>query len=206
MSFHSLLSLLQDENMSPMDSSDSSDGEAQEPDNETPTSLFDHSAPAQFHLKSSPPATPSTQTSDAQTPSSSAPPTSTAKSSASAAPIISPLVYQTPQGLMYATPSNGGVIFSLAPQSDPNSVHPPQFITIPLSVVTANGQGELDLSKRKWPKISTLRTSSFVCVFNIISFSDPCKRWWNVQYEAFPRWFVAGGFVFGTISYHVFIQ
>lgn len=139
--------------MSPMDSSDSSDGEAQDPDNETPTSLFDHSAPAQFHVKSSPPATPSTQsqqtTSDAPTASSSAPPTSTAKSSASAAPIISPLVYQTPQGLMYATPSNGGVIFSLAPQSDPNSVHPPQFITIPLSVVTANGQGELDLSKRK---------------------------------------------------------
>lgn len=58
--------------------------------------------------------------------------------------ILSPLMYQTPQGMMYATPSNGGVIFSLA-QSDAA----PQFITIPLSVIPANGQGELDLSKRK---------------------------------------------------------
>lgn len=48
--------------------------------------------------------------------------------------------------MMYATPSNGGVILSLA-QGD--SAHP-QFITIPLSMVTsANGQGELDLTKRK---------------------------------------------------------
>lgn len=65
-------------------------------------------------------------------------------------PILSaPLVYQTPQGMVYATPSNGGVIFSLA-QGDPASGQPPQFITIPLSaVMAANGQGELDLSKRK---------------------------------------------------------
>ncbi|KAB0802716.1 hypothetical protein PPYR_04902 [Photinus pyralis] len=65
-------------------------------------------------------------------------------------PILSaPLVYQTPQGMMYATPSNGGVIFSLA-QGDGNSGQPPHFITIPLSaVMSANGQGELDLSKRK---------------------------------------------------------
>lgn len=49
--------------------------------------------------------------------------------------------------MMYAQPNGNGVLFSLA-HGDPNS-NQPQFITIPLSMVTANGQGELDLSKRK---------------------------------------------------------
>ncbi|CAH1986425.1 unnamed protein product [Acanthoscelides obtectus] len=69
-------------------------------------------------------------------------------------PILSPLMYQTPQGMMYAaTPSGGGVILGLA-QPEDGATHP-QFITIPLSMMGAqqhqqNGQSaELDLSKRK---------------------------------------------------------
>lgn len=73
--------------------------------------------------------------------------TSTTTASTSNSTILSPLVYQTPQGMMYATPSNGGVILSLA---QGNGEAGTQFITIPLSMVTAqNGQGELDLTKRK---------------------------------------------------------
>lgn len=74
--------------------------------------------------------------------------TSTSSSSTvTTTPIISPLLYQTPQGVMYATPSSNGMIFSLANSGDPTLG---QFITIPLSLMAAaNGQGELDLSKRK---------------------------------------------------------
>lgn len=59
-------------------------------------------------------------------------------------PLISPLLYQTPQGMMYAQ-SNGGVLFSVA-QGDSNC-HP-QFITIPLSLVANNGKDD-DITKRK---------------------------------------------------------
>nr|CAI5827222.1 unnamed protein product [Callosobruchus analis] len=68
--------------------------------------------------------------------------------------ILSPLVYQTPQGVMYAaTPSGGGVILGVA-QPQGGAAHT-QFITIPLSMMGTsqqerNGQStELDLSKRK---------------------------------------------------------
>nr|CAH7757294.1 unnamed protein product [Callosobruchus chinensis] len=68
--------------------------------------------------------------------------------------ILSPLVYQTPQGVMYAaTPSGGGVILGMA-QPQGGAPHT-QFITIPLSMMGSqpqeqNGQSaELDLSKRK---------------------------------------------------------
>lgn len=149
--------MFQDVNMSPVDSSDSSDGEAQPEDdsltvshsnfkgNNNTTSAFNsHNTTDSGTTK--------TNNNNASTTSGGG---GTAKSQPSSTPVsqqsvLSPLLYQTPQGMMYATPSNGGVIFSLAPQtSDTNAVHPPQFITIPLSVVAANGQGELDLSKRK---------------------------------------------------------
>ncbi|XP_018320946.1 serum response factor homolog [Agrilus planipennis] len=72
--------------------------------------------------------------------------TTTPSTTSQPPPLISaPLLYQTPQGMMYAAHSNGGVIFSLA---QGNSSQPPQFITIPLSLMANNGQ-ELDLSKRK---------------------------------------------------------
>lgn len=58
--------------------------------------------------------------------------------------ILSPLMYQTPQGMMYATPSNGGVLLSLA-QGDPNNKT--QFITIPLSMVSS--EHDPDGTKRK---------------------------------------------------------
>ncbi|XP_018574542.1 serum response factor homolog isoform X2 [Anoplophora glabripennis] len=141
------------ENMSAGDSSDScSDGEM---DTETPLSVFvppdtpsfntmsPPSSPYQPKQRQSSPSTPT----PSSTPSSSSTPTKTSSTASSQPPILSPLVYQTPQGMMYATPSTGGVILSLA-QGDPNSAHP-QFITIPLSMVATNGQGELDLSKRK---------------------------------------------------------
>ncbi|ENN73784.1 hypothetical protein YQE_09615, partial [Dendroctonus ponderosae] len=57
--------------------------------------------------------------------------TKTSSVSTSQGSILSPLMYQTPQGMMYATPSNGGVLLSLA-QGDPNNKT--QFITIPLSM------------------------------------------------------------------------
>lgn len=144
----------QDVNMSPADSSgDSSDGEVQDVDQESlavNTSSFKGTSAA-FNQQHT------TSTSDSGSKntnnSNNAPPSSTTKTQTTASvsqpPVLSPLLYQTPQGMMYATPSNGGVIFSLAPQAESNAVHPPQFITIPLSVVAANGQGELDLSKRK---------------------------------------------------------
>lgn len=145
--------------MSPVDSSDSSDGEAQ-PD-EDPLSAnhssFKGNSLSAFNQHTT--TTDSTSTSTTTTKTSNNPNVSSTNSttksqtstpSVSQPSVLSPLLYQTPQGMMYATPSNGGVIFSLAPQSaDANAVHPPQFITIPLSVVAANGQGELDLSKRK---------------------------------------------------------
>lgn len=136
--------LLQDENMSGGESSDSSDGDAHEDETDgvyAPPASKSGTPPPSM---SSQPATTSSTTTTA--PSTTA--TTTSKSLAtSQPPILSPLVYHTPQGMMYATQSNSGVIFSLA-QTDPNVTHP-QFITIPLSMVTANGQGELDLSKRK---------------------------------------------------------
>lgn len=64
---------------------------------------------------------------------------STTTSTTQAPPLLSPLMYQTPQGMMYATPSNGGVLLSLS-QGDPNSKH--QFITIPFSMVSGNEQQE----------------------------------------------------------------
>ncbi|CAG9822677.1 unnamed protein product [Phaedon cochleariae] len=75
-----------------------------------------------------------------QTPTPTVPPTSSGSKppTSSAPPMLSPLVYQTPQGMMYAaTPSAGGMILSLA-QPDGSSSRP-QFITIPLSMVAANG-------------------------------------------------------------------
>ncbi|XP_019871043.1 serum response factor homolog [Aethina tumida] len=137
-----------DDNMSGGESSgDSSDGEMAEGEN-IPEMLQPPDPPV--YPPKPTPTPPSTSTSQQQKlPTSSKPSTSTAsKSESSTTPsILSPLMYQTPQGMMYATPSNGGVILSLA-QGDASSVHP-QFITIPLSMVAANGQGELDLSKRK---------------------------------------------------------
>lgn len=145
--------MFQDVNMSPVDSSgDSSDGEAQDPEqdplainpsnykgnNNTSSSSFPTSTDSGSKSSNNPSNTSSSTTKTQTT----APATQPS--------VLSPLLYQTPQGMMYATPSNGGVIFSLAPQAEANAVHPPQFITIPLSVVAANGQGELDLSKRKW--------------------------------------------------------
>lgn len=137
--------------MSGGDSSDSSDGEVH--DEETDI-IF---VPPTSKSTPSPSSTPSSQTTSTSTPSTTTSlattsTTTTTSSKSSTFPpaqpsILSPLVYQTPQGMMYATPSNGGVIFSLA-QTNPNGTHP-QFITIPLSMVAANGQGELDLSKRK---------------------------------------------------------
>lgn len=119
-----------------------------------PTSLFSPNgksvtSPATSLPQESPKPSSSSQSPSSQ--SSSDAKQSTQPSSGSQPPSIlsAPLVYQTPQGMVYATPSNGGVIFSLA-QGDPASGQPPQFITIPLSaVMAANGQGELDLSKRK---------------------------------------------------------
>ncbi|CAG9857317.1 unnamed protein product [Phyllotreta striolata] len=77
-----------------------------------------------------------------------APEASASPPPASKSQIMSPLVYQTPQGVVYAaTPGAGGVILSLAPADAASNRA--QFITIPLSMMAANGQGELDLSKRK---------------------------------------------------------
>lgn len=139
--------------MSAGDSSDScSDGEM---DTETPLSVFVPSDTPPFNTMS-PPSSPYQQKQRQSSPSAPTPsttssssttPTKSSSTTPSQPPILSPLVYQTPQGMMYATPSSGGMILSLA-QGDPGSAHP-QFITIPLSMVAANGQGELDLSKRK---------------------------------------------------------
>ncbi|XP_008200863.1 serum response factor isoform X1 [Tribolium castaneum] len=127
-----------DDNMSGGESSDSSDADAHE---DEPEGAF---APPASKAATPPPSSTSSSTATSA-PATTTTTTKSPSSSSSQPPIISPLVYQTPQGMMYATPSNGGVIFSLA-QTD--SAHP-QFITIPLSMVAANGQGELDLSKRK---------------------------------------------------------
>ncbi|XP_028136593.1 serum response factor homolog isoform X3 [Diabrotica virgifera virgifera] len=127
------------------ESSDScSDGEM---DTENPLSVF--TTPDTPNFSSiSPPSSPFSSKPTPTTSSSTPTPSSKPQTSQPNPPILSPLVYQTPQGMMYAaTPSAGGVILSLAP-TDGNSAHP-QFITIPLSMVAANGQGEIDLSKRK---------------------------------------------------------
>ncbi|KAL1506411.1 hypothetical protein ABEB36_005780 [Hypothenemus hampei] len=60
--------------------------------------------------------------------------------------LISPLIYQTPQAMMYASPNNRGVLLSLA-QSDSNVK--PQFITIPLTVVSNEQGSDLDNANRK---------------------------------------------------------
>ncbi|KAK9880395.1 hypothetical protein WA026_010274 [Henosepilachna vigintioctopunctata] len=144
-------------------SGDSSDGENGEGDN--PLQIF---IPPEISLKTSksspenchPPAktsrlsndlnpTTTFSTTNTSTNNKTTPSTST---NSNPPPLISPLVYQTPQGMMYAQSNGGGVLFSLA-QTDPNSSQP-QFITIPLSMVSTNGQGELDLSKRKLPNSS----------------------------------------------------
>lgn len=159
--------LFQDENMSAAESSDSSDNEAADLDQE----MAPKSAPsASFQKQQNSTASSASTSSTAPSNSPKMPPTTASQlnqqnqqqqqqqnqqpnqqqpSQPSNQPsILSPLMYQTPQGMMYATPSNGGVIFSLA-QGDAGLAHPAQFITIPLSVMAANGQGELDLSKRK---------------------------------------------------------
>ncbi|XP_045469228.1 serum response factor homolog [Harmonia axyridis] len=151
-----------DENMSGAESSgDSSDGENGESENPLqlyippeitikPTNSPDSShPPAKTSRMSAESSSTSTSYSSANNVSSTSTKmsSSTATSSTNPPPLISPLVYQTPQGMMYAQPNGNGVLFSLA-HTDPNS-NQPQFITIPLSMVTANGQGELDLSKRK---------------------------------------------------------
>ncbi|XP_074033317.1 uncharacterized protein [Leptinotarsa decemlineata] len=118
-------------------------------DTETPMSAF--AAPDTPSFSSiSPPSSPFPSKTPPVTSVSSTNLSSTTRNQAtsSAPPMLSPLIYQTPQGMMYATaPSAGGVILSLS-QGDGNSSHP-QFITIPLSMMASNGQGELDLSKRK---------------------------------------------------------
>lgn len=149
-------SLFQDENMSPADSSDSSDGEGTEMDvkdeplsmSATIVSKSSISPPSQSTTSGVTQTQPqtTTKTSLQQQPATSS---SASSSTASAASILPPLVYQTAQGMMYATPSNGSVIFSLAQAADPNNLGHAQQLIIPLSVMTANGQGELDLSKRK---------------------------------------------------------
>lgn len=134
--------------MSPADSSDSSDGEGPEMDVKDEYPLLTTSAKSSNSSQSQISATsPAVTTSASATISSKAQQPSASTASATATSILPPLVYQTAQGMMYATPSNGSVIFSLA-QADPNLGHAQQLI-IPLSVMTANGQGELDLSKRK---------------------------------------------------------
>ncbi|KAL3277940.1 hypothetical protein HHI36_013281 [Cryptolaemus montrouzieri] len=153
----------EDENMSGADSSgDTSDGENGDGDN--PLQIY---IPPEITIKpcSSPndTAQPPAKSSRASTQSSASSisyssPTytstsniktssSSSSSSSNPPPLLSPLVYQTPQGMMYAQSNGSGVLFSLA-QTDPNTTQP-QFITIPLSMVATNGQGELDLSKRK---------------------------------------------------------
>ncbi|XP_057652530.1 serum response factor homolog isoform X2 [Diorhabda carinulata] len=129
------------ENISGAESSYSgSDGEM---DTENPSSGFAQSDIPSFSSVSPPSSPfPSSKTPVTSTQSS----TSTTKSQHN--PILAPLVYQTPEGMMYtAAPTTGGVLLSLAP-TDGSNTHR-QFITIPLSMVASNGQGELDLSKRK---------------------------------------------------------
>ena len=77
----------------------------------------------------------------------SSPPESKHSKTSSNSTGLNPLLYSTPQGMMYATASNGGMLLSLA-QTDPNSTQP--FITIPISMVSSNGQGsDLEITKRK---------------------------------------------------------
>ncbi|XP_060523631.1 serum response factor homolog isoform X2 [Cylas formicarius] len=123
------------ENMSGAESSDSG-SDADMNDGESLFVTPDH----EVFSNISPPPSPVRRSSDHQR-------ASPAASPAPAAPtpsLLSPLLYQTQQGMMYATPSNGGVIFSLARSDvDPNQ---PQFITIPLSVVS---QKDAEASRKK---------------------------------------------------------
>ncbi|XP_076253469.1 serum response factor blistered isoform X2 [Rhynchophorus ferrugineus] len=128
------------DNLSGQDSSDScSDAEMNDNDHE-PLSVFvtpDH----EVFSAISPPSSPNDLKSATK------PSTATTTTANPQMPLLSPLLYQTSQGMMYATPSNGGVLVGLT-QND-NTPNQPQFITIPLSMVTANGQSsELDLTKR----------------------------------------------------------
>ena len=148
--------------MSAVDTSESSDNEAPEMEAEYHVSASSPPPPTST-TPSHPPSAKTNvqvQTSASSSPGATTPTSPTAKGGVqppAAASILSPLLYQTPQGMMYATPSNGGVLFSLAPQEPGQG---PQFI-IPLSVMaTANGQGELDLSKRKWPAQGALTSPS----------------------------------------------
>ncbi|XP_017768962.1 PREDICTED: serum response factor homolog [Nicrophorus vespilloides] len=163
-----------DENMSGGESSDSSEGEMIcgdiEPDFRIPTTTSPilnrqstSAASSQSKIDASttlsssshkPAASATSSSSSASTSSLSTTSTSistassTTSNNSSTSQIISPVLYQTPQGMVYATPSNGGVIFSLAPQgTDPSALG--QFLTIPLSVMPTNGQGELDLSAKR---------------------------------------------------------
>lgn len=141
--------LFQTGNLSGADSSDSCSDEEMNGNDQEPLSVFvtpDH----EVFSAISPPSSPIEIKCSQRQPS----PSSTSLSvgsksstpSTSQASMLSPLMYQTPQGMMYATPSNGGVLLSLA-QGDPNTK--PQFITIPLSMMS-NGQGsELEITKRK---------------------------------------------------------
>lgn len=129
-------------NLSGAESSDScSDEEMNGPDPES-LSVFvtpDHEVFSAISPPSSPLET-KAQLQKQSLPSSSAnSKSSTTTSTTQAPPLLSPLMYQTPQGMMYATPSNGGVLLSLS-QGDPNSKH--QFITIPFSMVAGNEQQE----------------------------------------------------------------
>lgn len=150
----------EENNMSQEESSDSSEDELPDLGSETkfmPTQVYPPKSPTSPHAsqtqeqqKSGTPQQTTTVSSSSISSSNNNKSLTQPSSTVQPPSILSaPLVYQTPQGMMYATPSNGGVIFSLA-QGDANSGQPPHFITIPLSaVMTANGQGELDLSKRK---------------------------------------------------------
>nr|XP_022910140.1 putative protein TPRXL [Onthophagus taurus]XP_022911309.1 putative protein TPRXL [Onthophagus taurus] len=146
-----------DDNMSGGDSTgDSSDGEVTEDLKENSPSII---IPANFPTSKSSQhqLSPSTTTTTQGTTSSSTIPISSSTNSTNSSkpstttsqPIASSgVVYQTPHGLMYAAPSNGNVIFGLARTNDQNLPHGSQLL-IPLSVMATNGQGELDLSKRK---------------------------------------------------------
>ncbi|CAH1131080.1 unnamed protein product [Ceutorhynchus assimilis] len=126
-------------NLSGPESSDSCSDDEMNGHDQEPLSVFvtpDH----EVFSSISPPSSPIESKLSPSTTITSVPNSST---STSQAPMMGSLMYQTPQGMMYATPSNGGMLLSLAQGDDK-----PQFITIPLSMM-GNGQGhDLEITKR----------------------------------------------------------
>ncbi|KAF7264142.1 hypothetical protein GWI33_000587, partial [Rhynchophorus ferrugineus] len=98
--------LCENDNLSGQDSSDScSDAEMNDNDHE-PLSVFvtpDH----EVFSAISPPSSPNDLKSATK------PSTATTTTANPQMPLLSPLLYQTSQGMMYATPSNGGVLVGL---------------------------------------------------------------------------------------------